>query len=138
MSRVFVVQNTQRMNEKTGALEAKFDMTSAERFGTLTYLLSPTARPFTPGPIIKQLHEKLEDFTDDDFLLLIGNPCLIGFVVAIASSYNQGRVSVLQWDGRKREYVSVKAVLGGRCTAPSDFAEDALCNNLIPCDRHKI
>lgn len=110
MSRVFVVQNQQRMSAG-GDLENKFDMSSAARFGELIYLLSPTARPFTPAPIIKQLKEKLTVYSDDDYLLLIGNPCLIGFCVAIASDVNAGRVNVLQWDGRKREYVAVRASL---------------------------
>ncbi len=108
---VYVVQNQMRMSDRTGELEPKFDMSSAERFGTLVYLLSPTARPFTSAPIIQQLKEKLKDFGNDDYLLLIGNPCLIGFAVAVAAGMNSGWINVLQWDGRKREYVSVEADL---------------------------
>ncbi len=109
---VYVVQNQMRMDERDGNLVPKFDMSSAARFGELVYLLSPTARPFTPGPIIRQLREKLGHYNGDlDFLLLIGNPCLIGFAVAIAANCGDGNVSVLQWDGKKREYVCVKADL---------------------------
>jgi len=111
MARVFIIQNQHRLNDRSGNLEPKFDFSSAEKYGTLSYLLSPTARPFQSEHVISQLKEKLIDFRDDDALLLIGNPCLIGFAVAIASWANGGRVRVLQWDGRRREYVIVEALL---------------------------
>jgi hypothetical protein len=111
MSHVYVVQNQHRMDDRTGNLEPKFDMSSAAKYGELVYLLSPTARPFSPIPLIKQLRDKLSKFNSEDHLLLIGNPCLIGFAVGIAAEMNNGRVNVLQWDGRRREYISVMANL---------------------------
>jgi hypothetical protein len=111
MGNVYIIQNQQRMNERTGALEAKFDLTSAEKFGQTVHLLSPTARPFSSEHVIGVLREKLASFGDDDHLLLIGNPCLIGFAVAIAADFNDGRVKVLQWSGTNREYISVSADL---------------------------
>lgn len=111
MSTVYVVQNQQHLNNRSGSLEPKFDMSSASKFGTMVDLLSPTARPFSPGHVIGVLKQKLCHFSDDDFLLLIGNPCLIGFAVAIAADYNDGRVKVLQWNGQKREYVAIEADL---------------------------
>ncbi len=110
MSRVFVIQNQQKMND-TGDLIAKFDLSSAEKYGELVYLLSPTARPFSSEHVIGVLHEKLRDFGDDDYLLLIGNPCLIGFAVAIASDANNGHVRLLQWSGTHRSYIDVEANL---------------------------
>lgn len=111
MPRVFVIQNQHRLNNRSGELEPKFDFSSAEKHGDLIYLLSPTARPFSSEHVISQLKDKLINFGDDDCLLLIGNPCLIGFAVAIASWANAGRVRVLQWDGRRREYVIVESKL---------------------------
>ncbi len=111
MSTVYVVQNQQQLSDQSGSLQPKFDFSSAAKFGEFVYLLSPTARPFSPKHVIGQLHEKLSAFTSTDYLLLIGNPCLIGFTVAIAAKYNKGRVRVLQWDGRRREYVCVEADL---------------------------
>lgn len=121
--RVFVVQNQHRLNDRSGNLEPKFDFSSAERYGELIYLLSPTARPFSPEHVISQLKDKLIDFRDEDCLLLIGNPCLIGFAVAVASWANEGRVRVLQWDGRRREYVLVESRLPMHVEDDSVFPE---------------
>lgn len=111
MGKVYVVQNQHRMNAKTGTLEPKFNFSSAEKYGEISYLLSPSARPFSPEHVISELHDKLRDFRDDDYLLLIGNPCLIGFAVAVASDINSGHVKVLQWNGSKGEYIAIEANL---------------------------
>ena len=65
-NRVFVVQNQHRWNRDAGRFEPKFDLTPAQQFGELVYLLSPTAAPFRPEPVIEELREKLADFGPDD------------------------------------------------------------------------
>lgn len=111
LPQVYVVQNQHRQDE-AGQLKPKFDLTSAEEFGQLSFLLSPTARPFRPAPIIAELHQKLRDFRGDtDYLLLLGNPCIIGWTVAIAAQYSGGRVRLLQWDGRNARYGMIDADL---------------------------
>lgn len=109
MSRVFVVQNQHRWDRDRQRFLPKFDLTPAEEFGELTDLLSPTAAPFNPEPVLKELREKLADFGDDDYLLLVGNPVLIGFATAVAASANDGRVNLLQWSGKDRRYIAVEA-----------------------------
>ena len=94
---VYVPQNPTKLDNATGQFVPRFDLSDAENFGELKYLLSPTAKPFLNDSIIRQLHEGLEDFTSDDFLLLIGNPALIGMVSAIAAQYTGGDIKFLQW-----------------------------------------
>jgi N-acetyl-beta-hexosaminidase len=53
----------------------------------------------------------LRDFSDDDYLLLIGNPVFIGWATAIAAAYNEGRVNLLMWSGKEKGYREVKAIL---------------------------
>lgn len=107
--RVFVVQNQHRWNRTAQCFEPKFDLSPAEEFGELSYLLSPTAAPFRPEPVIEELREKLSDFGPEDHLLLVGNPVLIGFAVAIAAHYSGGAVSLLQWSGKDQRYINVTA-----------------------------
>lgn len=109
MNRVFVVQNQHRWNRQAEKFEPKFDLAPAESYGELVYLLSPTAAPFNPEPVLDELREKLDDFDDGDYLLLVGNPVLIGFSVAIAAAKNEGRVNFLQWSGKDRRYITVQA-----------------------------
>ena len=111
MSKVYVVQNQLKFNDQNGLLEPKFQLDEARKYGELLYLLSPQARPFSPEHIIKTLREKLTQYSNEDYLLLIGNPCLIGFSVAIAADFNDGIVNVLQWHGVKKKYIPVNANL---------------------------
>lgn len=109
MSKVYVVQNQHRWDRDKQRFEPKFDLTPAEEFGGLVYLLSPTAAPFRPEPIIQELREKLKDYREGDHLLLVGNPVLIGFAVTVAADTNGGRVSLLQWSGKDQRYIAVEA-----------------------------
>ena len=111
MSRVFVVQSSMRRSVRSGDLVPKFDLSPAEEYGELFELLSPSARPFESDHVISQLHDGLATYCSDDYLLLIGNPCLIGFAVAIASDVNDGHVKALQWNGKERRYITVSADL---------------------------
>lgn len=113
--RVFVVQQTKMKDKKTGELVNKHDLSAAEKFGTLVYLLDAATVPFNPPPVIEELKNKLATYDDDDYLLLVGNPALIGFATAIAADYN-GRVKLLQWSGRRDCYVPITAdVLEADC-----------------------
>lgn len=111
MSRVFIVQQPLQRDRKTGELRKKFDTSPANMFGELIELLSPSAQPFTDPGIIEDLSTGLRDFADDDWLLCIGSPVLIGWATAIAAHHNGGRVQMLQWHGLDEEYIPVKANL---------------------------
>lgn len=97
MSRVFVVQEPHHRDPGTGEIVPKFDLSSAQMFGELVYLLSPTAAPWSSASIIAELHEKLADYTEDDYLLLIGNPALMTWAGAIAAEHSGGVIKQLQW-----------------------------------------
>lgn len=108
MAIVYVVQRQMKYDDSKGDFVDKFNFEPAKKFGEIKFLLSPSTKPFkTDGPK-KELHEKLKNFGDDDFLLLVGNPKLIGMVTAIAAYYNEGNYKSLQWVGRDvNEYVPI-------------------------------
>lgn len=107
---VYVVQ---RATYRQGnVLKDKYDLSPAETFGPLVELLEPNTKPFNTEPIIDQLYEKLDSFSDDDFLICIGNPILLSLAVSVAVDINDGRVKLLQWNGHKKTYVPVDADLG--------------------------
>jgi hypothetical protein len=116
MAVVYVIQKQMRWDPSRGEHVPRFDLEPAKKYGELRYLLSPTANPFNPGPIIDDMANVLAHFTADDYLLLIGNPCLIGWAVAIASFElldRDGKLKLLQWHGRDKKYIVVEAdVLG--------------------------
>ena len=105
---VYVVQKQMRFDDRKGELVPRFKtMDKARRFGDLEFLLSPSAHPFNPENVMRALREKLRDFGDEDHLLLIGNPALIGMATAVAAHRNCGRVRLLQWSGKQSDYTEI-------------------------------
>ncbi len=109
MSRVFVVQKQMRFDRPSGELVPKFDLGAANQYGDLVYLLSPSAAPWNPESILPELRERLGDFSSCDYLLLLGNPCLIGWAVAVAAQANDGQITLLQWNGKEKRYIPVES-----------------------------
>ena len=106
---VHIIQDSRTIDLETGQLRSKFDFRSAEKFGPLKFLLSSNASPFNLSPVVKELQRKLSSFTDEDYLLLVGNPVLIGIATAIAADANDGRVRMLQWSGARKQYIPINA-----------------------------
>jgi hypothetical protein len=77
------------------------NFSDAERFGTVKYLL-PDGFQIVRSPVIAEdkLKRKLARFSDDDYLLLTGDPIIIGLATLIAGRANGGRVNTLKWDRR--------------------------------------
>lgn len=106
---VYVVQDHRRYDKDTGEYVSVHDLSPAEEFGQLKYLLSPTAAPWASESIIADLWDGLTGFGDGDYLLMVGNPVLCGLATAIACDINGGRIRFLQWNGRERKYTPVEA-----------------------------
>lgn len=107
-SRVFIVQDQYMRDPETNSLVSKFDFSQAKPYGELVFLLDPNINPFRPNEsVISTLSDHLHDFSNRDFLLLTGNPVLIGWATAIAARANKGVVRFLQWNGRRKCYLEV-------------------------------
>jgi hypothetical protein len=106
---VYVVQMQMKQDPDRGLIPRFPSVERAVKWGTLRYMLSPSDHPFNSDHVVNSLHDHLKDFCDDDYLLLIGNPVLMGMASAIAAFYNEGRVKFLQWSGRHEEYSVIAA-----------------------------
>lgn len=106
---VYIIQNHAIVDDVLSTLRPKYDFRPAEKFGDLVFLLSPIAVPNNPRETIAKLQKKLSNFTDADYLLLVGNPCFIGWASTVAAASNEGRVKMLQWNGRRKRYYEIKA-----------------------------
>mgnify|MGYP000622126402 CR=1 FL=1 len=62
------------------------------------------------GLCIKQ---ELKEFSDDDYLLLIGDPAIIAVCGAIAAKNNRGKFKVLKWDRNDKRYYDLEIDLRG-------------------------
>lgn len=109
---VYVVQNQMRFDPVARTMVPRFTtLNKAEEFGKIEYILDPQASLFESDSAVAVMHMKLNTFSDHDHLVLVGNPGLIGLVTAIAASYNNGSVSILQWSGRHSRYIEIKSTL---------------------------
>jgi hypothetical protein len=108
-SRVFIIQDQFVRDQETNAPVSKFNFTTAKEYGELHFLLQPTANPFSPNEgVVAELTDKLHDFSNSDYLVLTGNPILIGWATAIAAKVNKGKVKFLQWNGRRGLYLEIR------------------------------
>ena len=91
----------------------KFNVLPARKYGELELMLPPGQITLSAGPTVNRLKHKLREFTDMDYLLLIGDPLAIGIAVAIASNTNRGNVRILKWDRQEKQYYPLNVNLYG-------------------------
>ena len=62
---------------------------------------------FSPGPLIYKLRKGLRNYTPEDYLLLTGDPAIIGVACSIVSDITHGKYNVLKWDKQERKYYPI-------------------------------
>ena len=63
---------------------------------------------FSPGPLIFKLKKGLRNYTPEDYLLLTGDPAIIGVACSIVSDITNGKYKVLKWDKQERKYYPIE------------------------------
>ena len=63
---------------------------------------------FSPGPLIYKLRQGLKNYTSDDYLLLTGDPAIIGVACSIVSDITGGKYNLLKWDKQERKYYPIE------------------------------
>ena len=87
----------------------KYNIIGAQKFGKIKVLLKEDTQIVrSPGPITYQLRRLLKDFSDEDFLLLSGDPKVIGLATAITCDINKGKYKTLTWDRQEMMYYSTE------------------------------
>ena len=86
----------------------KINIMGAAEFGTFKFLLPELSQIiFSPGPLIFKLRKGLQDYRPRDFLLLTGDPAIIGVACSIVSDITNGKYQLLKWDKQERKYYSI-------------------------------
>ena len=107
-SRVFVIQEiagTKAGNPKINIMGAS-NYSSSGKFNFLLPEFSQII--FSPGPLIYKLRQGLKDFTTEDYLLLTGDPAIIGVACSIVSDITNGKYKLLKWDKQERKYYPIE------------------------------
>ena len=63
---------------------------------------------FSPGPLIYKLRKGLKNYKPEDYLLLTGDPAIIGVACSIVSDITNGKYKVLKWDKQERKYYPIE------------------------------
>ena len=93
----------------TQAGTPKINIVGAREYGEVKSLLPELYQIiFSPGPLIFKLRKLLKDFRPDDYLLLTGDPAIIGVACSIVSDITNGKYNLLKWDRQERKYYPIK------------------------------
>ena len=86
----------------------KINIMGASEYGTFKFLLPEFSQIiFSPGPLIFKLRKGLKDYTTEDFLLLTGDPAIIGVACSIVADITSGKFNLLKWDKQERKYYPI-------------------------------
>ena len=102
---VYVIQEV----AGTQAGNPKINIMGASNYGKFKFLLPEFSQIiFSPGPLIFKLRKLLKDFKPDDYLLLTGDPAIIGVACSIVSDITNGKFNLLKWDKQERKYYPIE------------------------------
>ena len=92
----------------TKAGSPKINILGAAEYGVFKFLLPEFSQIiFSPGPLIYKLRQSLKNYRPNDFLLLTGDPAIIGVACSIVSDITNGKYNLLKWDKQERKYYSI-------------------------------
>ena len=87
----------------------KINIMGASEYGKFKFLLPELSQIiFSPGPLIFKLQKELAKYRTKDYLLLTGDPAIIGVACSIVSDITNGKYNLLKWDKQERKYYSIE------------------------------
>ena len=87
----------------------KINIMGAAEYGKFKFLLPELSQIiFSPGPLIYKLRKELANYKKHDYLLLTGDPAIIGVACSIVSDITNGKYNLLKWDKQERKYYSIE------------------------------
>tara|TARA_R100001443_G_scaffold116837_2_gene138739 strand:- start:242 stop:640 length:399 start_codon:yes stop_codon:yes gene_type:complete len=102
---VYVIQEIAGTREG----KPKINIMGAANYGDFKFLLPELSQIiFSPGPLIYKLRQGLKDYSFQDYLLLTGDPAIIGVACSIVSDITNGKYKLLKWDKQERKYYPIE------------------------------
>ena len=93
----------------TGEGRPKINIMGASQYGEFKFLLPELSQIiFSPGPLIFKLRSLLKNYSQRDYLLLTGDPAIIGVASSIVSDITNGKYKLLKWDKQERKYYPIE------------------------------
>ena len=105
-SKVYLLQDIP-IDRESG--RPKYNIMGARKYGEIEIMFRALEQiMFSPGPFIFSKRQKLKNFTEHDYLLLNGDPAIIGVTCAIASEMTNGKFKLLKWDRQEKTYYPIE------------------------------
>jgi len=105
VSTIYVIQEI----AGTRAGNPKINIMGAANYGRFKFLLPEFSQIiFSPGPLIYKLRQGLKEYKSKDYLLLTGDPAIIGVACSIVSDITGGKFNLLKWDKQERKYYPIE------------------------------
>ena len=106
MSKVYLTQEIP-VDKETG--KPKYNVLGAQKYGDIVTLLPMYSQIIlSPGPLIIKLRTLLKNYTSKDYLLLSGDPAIIGVVCSVVSDITNGKYKLLKWDRQEKTYYPIE------------------------------
>ena len=87
----------------------KINIMGASQYGRIKFLLPELSQIiFSPGPLVFKLRQLLRDYKPTVYLLLTGDPAIIGVACSIVSDLTNGKYNLLKWDKQERKYYAIE------------------------------
>ena len=108
MPKVFVPQQPSRYDTGTQLWVPTINLEPASKHGEIIVLLPPEANRLHTAPLVEVLKERMTGYTQEDFIVAVGDPTLMVAATCIAARMTRGLVRMLKWDRRTGDYVAVE------------------------------
>ena len=105
MSKVYLIQQIPGTTQG----QPKYNILGAQKYGEIVTLLPENSQMIlSPGPLIQKLRTLLKDISSDAYLLLGGDPAIIGVTCSVVSDLTNGKYKLLKWDRQEKTYYPIE------------------------------
>ena len=89
--------------------QPKYNILGAQKYGDIVTLLPEYSQMIlSPGPLIHKLRTLLKNITSEDYLLLSGDPAIIGVTCSVVADLTNGKYKLLKWDRQEKTYYPIE------------------------------
>ncbi|AWN08543.1 hypothetical protein XccvBFoX7_gp45c [Xanthomonas phage FoX7] len=105
--RVYIPQIVKKMDPTRGVMVEAHDYKPAMLHGQLTPILDDGDSALYLSRHVHKIKKILSDFTHEDYLIAVGDPCLIAVCAGIIMR-RQPTFTMLKWERTMRQYIKME------------------------------
>lgn len=111
MPKVYAPQVPSKYDPATKLWVPSINLDPANMYGEVVVMLPPNANRLHINPLMVALREQMKDFTDEDYVIAVGDPSLIAAAACLAVRKTNGLLRILKWDRMSSTYIPVETKL---------------------------